>query len=568
LLVLDNAEHLRAAAPLYTRLLAQAPRLGLLVTSRAVLHLSGEHVYPVEPLAEPAAVTLFSERARAADPRFQPTEEDEQAIRQICRRLDGLPLAVELAAGRTSALTPSELLDRLEPSLPLLTGGPRDLPARQQTLRATLQWSYDLLDDDEQRDLRRLAVFVGGCTLDAAEAVCDAQQERLATLVDHNLLRRHTTPTGSRYSMLETIREFAIEELEQVNESEGLRQRHAHWYCELCERLVAWPGHRRTLGAEVEKAVARVYAEDANVNSAIAWAWSHGQDELALRLGAAYGRVWFERGGSRDARAWLEAAAPKLALASPPVQLQALKVAGWIAFGVLAESEQAERYWLIALDIAKKLGEVADAAWIERTLARVTWERGDLERARMLRQRSLEHSRASGNRLGESDSLHLLGEVLRDLGRFDEAERTLRAADALIRELGGRGQYLAPNTHSLADLELDRGNLDAALSLYHESLNLLAGVPSVSWWVVAGNLAGIASVLAERALDDDAAKLWGAVCAAEQTLGFRMIGAERSRYEKRLARLEHTRAWRAGRALTLEEAAAALPQGPSSLAIE
>jgi predicted ATPase len=562
LIVLDNAEHVRAAAPLYARLLAQAPRLSLLVTSRVVLHLSGERVYPVEPLAEPAAVTLFTERARAADPRFQPTEEDEQAIRRICRRLDGLPLAVELAAARTSTLTPSELYDRLEPSLPLLTGGPRDLPARQQTLRATLEWSYDLLDDDEQRDLRRLAVFAGGCTLDAAEAVCETRQERLATLVDHNLLRRHTTPEGSRYTMLETIREFASEELQRLNESEALRLRHAQWYCELCERLLGLPGHRRSLGAEVQEAAERVYAEYANVHSAIAWAWSNGQDELALRLGAAYGRLWFERAGFLDARAWLETAAPKFALASPHVQLQALKVAGWITWGILADAAQAERYWLTALETATELNEPADAGWIERWLAGVSWDRGDLDGARVLHERSVENCRVSGNRLGEADSLHLLGEVLRDLERFDEAEQTLRAADALVRELGGRGMYLAPNTLSLAELELDRGNLDAALILYYESLGYLAGVPAVSRFLAA-TLAGIASVLADRGRDEDAARLWGAVCAAEETLGFRMIGAERRRYEKRLARLEQTGAWTAGRASTLEEAAAALPQAPT-----
>jgi tetratricopeptide (TPR) repeat protein len=241
------------------------------------------------------------------------------------------------------------------------------------------------------------------------------------------------------------------------------------------------------------------------------------------------------------------------------VQLQALKMAGWIAFGVLADSDRAERDWLSALDLATRLEEPADAAWLERWLACVSWDRGDLERALVLHERSLEHRRASGNRLGEADSLHLIGDVLRDLGRFDEAERALLAAGAIVRELGGTGMDLARNTCSLADLELARGNLDAALSLYLESLDLLAGVPGMSLGV-AGTLAGIASVLAESGRDDDAARLWGAVCAAEETLEFRIIGAERRCYEKRLARLEHTGAWRAGRASTLEEAAAALSQ--------
>ena len=173
LLVLDNAEHLRAAAPLYSELLSQLPRLTLLVTSRSVLHLSGEQVFPVEPLTGEAAVELFRERALEADPRLRPGTDEDSTIRQICDRLDRLPLAIEIAASRTRALTVAELLERLDPLLPLLTGGQHDLPERQQTVRATIEWSYDLLDEHERRDFARLAVFAGGCTLEAAEAVCE-----------------------------------------------------------------------------------------------------------------------------------------------------------------------------------------------------------------------------------------------------------------------------------------------------------------------------------------------------------------------------------------------------------
>ena len=232
LLILDNAEHLRDAAPLYVDLLAQAPRLTLLVTSRVVLHVSGEHVYPVEPLAEADAVTLFEERALQAGPLPQ-SSSHEGAVAEIVRRLDGLPLALELAAGRTRSLTPDELLAHLEPRLPLLTGGPRDLPARQQTLYATLDWSHDLLAPDEQRLLARLSVFAGGCTMPAAVDVVDATLDTLQGLVENNLVRH----SNGRYSMLETIREYAGVRLDELGATDETARRHAEHFLALVERV-------------------------------------------------------------------------------------------------------------------------------------------------------------------------------------------------------------------------------------------------------------------------------------------------------------------------------------------
>jgi predicted ATPase/DNA-binding SARP family transcriptional activator len=555
LLVLDNAEHLREAAPLYSQLLARAPRLSLLVTSRTVLHLSGEHVYPLEPLTEPAAIALFTERAREADPRFHPTDNDDQAITKICRRLDGLPLALELAASHTRTLTPNELLDRLESRLPLLTGGPRDLPARQRTLRATLEWSYDLLDEEEQRDLRRLAVFTGGCTLDAAETVCDTTPQRLATLVEHNLLHHHTTPSGSRYAMLETIREYAAEQLEHTDDAEPLRQRHAESCCEFAESLLRPPGAKYVRRGD-EEAFQRIGDEYDNIQSALAWVRAK-PDELGLRLGAACFQFWMERALFHDAVGWLEFAVPRIPCARPTVRLQALKVAGLIAFFILADAERAERHWADALSVAEEVGETGEMAWIENRCAAAAWEQGELEQALQLQQKALSRARASRDRRGKADTLLVLGVVLRELGRFDQAERALLESDAILRELPGEDLLLAANTRSLGDLALDRGDLAAALKLHRQSVDELHG----RWpgqLVVC--LAGVASVLAERGLDADAATLWGAVCAAEQTLGFRMLAAERRRYESRLSGLENTPAWTAGKALTLEEAAAAIPK--------
>src|SRR5215210_3959998 len=216
LLLLDNLEQVLAAAPGLSELLEQCANLRLLVTSRALLRVAGERDYPVDPLPEDDAVALFRERAASAEP--------IEAVQEICRRLDGLPLAVELAAVRTRLLSPSELLERLEHALPILTGGRRDAPERQRTLRATIEWSYDLLADEEQQLFRRLAVFSGSFTIEAAEAVCDAELETLEALLEQSLVRRWAS---GRLGMLETISEYAREQLEASDEAERIARRHA-----------------------------------------------------------------------------------------------------------------------------------------------------------------------------------------------------------------------------------------------------------------------------------------------------------------------------------------------------
>jgi predicted ATPase len=301
LLVLDNAEHLRPATPLFVDLIGGAPRLKLLVTSRVVLHLSGEHVYPVQPLDEDAATALFVERARDASPHFTPAEADEETIHLICERLDGLPLAIELAASRIRVLTPAELLARLDPRLPLLTGGPRDVPARQQTLQATLDWTVDVLDDEELRDLTHLAVFSGGCTLEVAESVGGTTVERLASLLDHSLLQQVATATGSRYSMLETIREHALERLETLGAGEAARRAHAVYYVALAEQL------EPDLERAESTALGQVESELDNSRAAFSWAPA-ADGGLALRLAAALRRYWYASNQLAEGRRWLAAA--------------------------------------------------------------------------------------------------------------------------------------------------------------------------------------------------------------------------------------------------------------------
>jgi predicted ATPase/class 3 adenylate cyclase/predicted negative regulator of RcsB-dependent stress response len=546
LLLLDNAEHLLPDAASEIGELAASTGAALLVTSRERLQLQGEQLYPVPTLAELDGIGLFLARARALEPAF----EANGSVGELCARLDNLPLALELAAARTLLFSPAQLLERLSQRLDLLKGG-RDADPRQQTLRATIEWSYGLLNPEEQRLFRRLSVFAG-CTYEAAEDVCGADPDMVQSLLDKSLLRRRDSDFGARYWMLETIREYSAQRLEEDGQANPLRRRHAEWCYELADRLISPPGRLRAPETDIE-GLARLRGEHDNLQSALAWTWTSGEDELGLRLGAACFRFWIEQGFFYDAVAWLEAAAPKIPLASSRVQLQALKGAGVIAFFVLADTEQADRYWTRALAVAEKLGEAAEIAWLESRRAGVVWERGDLDMALVLAERGMTQSRASGNRLGEAQWLHRLGEVLRDLGRFEEAERALLETDVIVREIGGREEFIAANTHSRGDLALDRGDLATAASVYRQSLAELRGrVPQIL--VVC--LAGIASVLAERKSDETAATIWGAVCGAEETLGFRMVAAERRRYESRLARVEGTPAWAAGRALTLEEAVA------------
>jgi predicted ATPase/class 3 adenylate cyclase len=551
LILLDNAEHLLpgAAAEIAPLIGTNGPTL--LVTSRERLQLQGEQLYPVPALAEQDGIDLFLARARALEPAFEASD----LIRELCSRLDNLPLALELAAARTLLFSPAQLLERLSQRLDLLKGG-RDADPRQQTLRATIEWSYELLNAEEQRLFRCLSVFSGGCTYDAAEEVCHADADTLQSLLDKSLLRRRDSTFGSRYWMLETIREYSAERLANTGEASALLREHAEWCCELAERLMVLPGHMRALTIDIEEGFARLEDERDNLQSALAWAWSHGQDELGLRLGVACLQFWIERAGFYDAVAWLEAAAPRIPLAPPRVQLQALEAAGLTAFHILTDTELADRHWARAQAVAEQLGEPDEISWIETRRAAVVWERGDLEMALLLAERGLTQSRASGNRFREARWLHGLGEVRRDLGRFEEAEQALLEADAIAREIGAPGAFIAANVHSLGDLALDRGDLDKASSLYAQSVAELPG-PSPATLVVC--LAGIASVLAEQERDEAAATIWGAICAAEETLGFRMLAAERRRYESRLARFESTPAWVAGRALNLEEALASLP---------
>ncbi|HET7094453.1 MAG TPA: AAA family ATPase, partial [Thermomicrobiales bacterium] len=319
LLVLDNFEHLLAAAPLATALLMACPHLIVLATSRMPLRLAGERLFPAPPLTLPRphaggapsaadiapseAVALFVQHVQASDPEFRLTDANAGAVADICRQLDGLPLAIELAAARTRLFTPQALAERLGHRLPLLTAGPRDAPERQRTLRSTIDWSYDLLSPAAQALFRRLSVFAGGFTLEAAacanaaRSIMDAAAERgddgptldlVASLVDQNLLRRENGHDGApRFTMLETIREYGMERLTQSGDEAATREAHAAFHLALCER--AEPA---LLGGEQDAWVARLEAEAPNLRVALAWLRDGGDAERTLRLAGAVGLFW------------------------------------------------------------------------------------------------------------------------------------------------------------------------------------------------------------------------------------------------------------------------------------
>jgi len=367
LLVLDNVEHVLPAGTFVADLLAACPDLTILATSRATLGVSGEQRFPVPPLTLPDpgtaataagasqadAVRLFVHRAQAAQPDFALTDENASTVAAICRRLDGLPLAIELAAARILVLLPHALLAHLEPRLPLLTGGPRDAPVRLRTMRDAIAWSYDLLDDREQVLFRRLVVFAGGCTLEAAAAVAggDDVLEGISSLVASSMLRQEARPGGEpRYLMLETLREFGLEQVATAGEDAETRRRHAAHYLALVERWSpdpALPGEKHRLAA--------ITLEDDNVRLALAWLDEHDAADGLLRLTGSLFEFWFALGRYGEGRRWLRRALDRTERAAPSVVVRALMTASALA-RYQGDFAEATRLLEVALPLARDHG--------------------------------------------------------------------------------------------------------------------------------------------------------------------------------------------------------------------
>jgi predicted ATPase/class 3 adenylate cyclase len=597
LLLLDNFEQVMAAAPLVASLLAACADLKVLVTSREVLRLQAEQEYPVPPLGLPAipaaratvdvgalsqapAVALFVERARAARPDFRLSPANARAVAEICARLDGLPLAIELAAARIRLLSPEALLARLSGRLQLLTGGARDLPARQQTLRSTIAWSEDLLTPAERTLFRRLAVFAGGWTLSAAESVAPAAGELegdilegLASLVDKSLVRRQDDlESEPRFALLETIRAYGQEQLEASGEAEALRRAHAAYYFQLAEQA-----EPELTGAEQATWLARLEREHDNLRAALGWTRERGEGELGLRLAVAIWRFWYTHGYLSEGRDWLEVLlllAPDPSPGESPAPegnqdqeqreqaLRALRARGLYGAATLANTqndvERAEALFEQSLALGRDAGDRSVAASALNALGIMALHRGEVERAMTLFTESLALSREVGDTWAVARALVSLGQSAYLQGSYADAAAFLEECLALMRREGSQS-YSAVALLNLGHVARAQRAYAQATQLYREALTLSQGLGDKLR--VARALEGLATTAALQAQPERAAQLLGAAAGVRETLGAAVHPIDRPALEKAAADLRAAlgvdafeRAQAAGRALPLEAA--------------
>jgi predicted ATPase/DNA-binding SARP family transcriptional activator len=431
-LFLDNFEQVLSAAPAIAGLLESAPLLKLVVTSRAPLRVRGEHELAVPPLAEASAVELFVRRVQEQDPGFSPDPQDLERIAEICRQVDYLPLAIELAAARTRVLTPAEILERVGRRLELLTDGRRDAPDRHRTLRGMIGWSHDLLTVDEQRLFAQLAAFPSGCSLEACEAVAAGPVlDALSGLVTHSLVIRD----GSRFGMLETVREYAAERLAQAHDEREIRHRQALWCLDLAQAAeLELDGPRQAVW------FARLDQERENLRSAAVWAATHHEPEIVLGLGTALWRFWLARGSAAELRAELTAALATNR-GDKELRTKALNAAGVLA-GEAGDFDAAQELFAQALEVAKKLPDRRQLARILMNLGVIALYGEDYTTALARYQEAGDIWQELGDVRGQSIMSQNRAIVHEALGEFDQATPLLEQSVELARSAGD-GMQLA-----------------------------------------------------------------------------------------------------------------------------
>jgi predicted ATPase/class 3 adenylate cyclase len=572
LLVLDNVEQVAASASFVGELLAAAPVLEVLATSRLPLRLRAEREFPVTPLALPPAngtapeqllqyeaVRLFVERTQAVRAGFALTPEIAPAVAEITQRLDGLPLAIELAAARVRLLPPAALLARLEKRLPLLTGGPRDAPARQQTLRDAIAWSYDLLTPEEQVLFRRLSIFAGGFSLEAAEAVANQGGELdvldgVDRLSEHSLLRPVAGTDGEpRFTMLETIREYGLERLQQSGEAEATRRAHTEFFLALVEEA-----EPKLTSPEQLAWLERLEAEHDNLLAALGWAVA-SDAQIALRLAGGLAWFWYFRGYLREGRAWLD----RILAASGdpgPLHVGAFAAAGRLARHLgdyrgaiallersleLARSFQDRRVEALALH---ELGALAGLA------------EGDAAQEAALTEASLALWRELGDSWGTARTLNNLGYEAYLQGDLDRAVSLLDEGVTLARAAGDRSvlAYIVDSRGVVAEAQ---GELERAADLYQEALTLAQQVGNPL--VEAFALSSLAGMAARQGQPVRAARMWGAASALRDAIGTRLPLEEEERFAQPLSAVREilgedafAAAWEEGRAQPLDQVVA------------
>ncbi|MGH2818481.1 MAG: ATP-binding protein [Actinomycetota bacterium] len=534
LLLLDNLEQVLGAAPYLSKLLGRCPNLHLIVTSRALLRIEGEHEYVVEPLPSPDAVALFRARAAVAEP--------AEAVVEICRRVDCLPLAVELAAARTAILPPKALLARLEQRLPILTGGRRDAPQRQRTLRATIEWSYELLDADDKKLFARLAVFAGSFDAAAAEEVAGAELDALQMLVDNSLVRRWAS---GRLGKLETIHEFALERLEDSGEAENLRRRHAEHYLALALSAnlsdeAEGPEHHDLLEHE-----------GGNLRAALEWALDSGELELGVRLAVALEGYWVAR-NPFEGMHWFGLLLARAEGLPADLRAAALRSRGGATF-IVGRLEEASRLLEESLSIYREMGDERGVASLLATLAHAAFTEGDTARARSLAEESRELFRRTANPQGEAVALGALGEVEFAEGNHERGLELIAEGIAAARE-SGFSWWVAFDTSTLADKAAVLGRWEDAERWAREAVSLTHAIGERQSLLF--DLALLARAAAQAGRVERAGTLWGAIETEEARGPVGQWETEREEYAAAVlaaAGPEFEQGRVAGRALTLDE---------------
>jgi predicted ATPase/class 3 adenylate cyclase len=544
LLLFDNFEHVVGAAPGVASLLASCPNVDILVTSRERLRVRGEQTYPVPTLGAGDAETLFVARARSVDPAFAGSE----AVAEVCDRLDQLPLAIELAAARTVLFSPEQLLERLSQRLDLLRGE-RDADPRQQTLRATIEWSYDLLADDERSLLARLSVFAGGSTYDAAEQVVGAGPDALQSLLEKSLLRRRDAPLGARYWMLETIREFAVERLEASGEAEEIRRRHAAHFLALAEEA------EPQLAGDPEESLDEIEPEHDNLRAALDFLVDAGETQLVLRLAGALSQFWTLRGHFAEGRRHVEDA---LAADSRPTTARASVL---IAAGVFAsfagDRELERRRAEEALALHGELGDAHGVALARYGLANAAME-GDWEKAKRLLEACVHEFSELGDDFHALAARRGLAWAYEELGEL-ERYRTLTEENLRQARASGVRRIEARSLGGLAMLALAENRVHDAIRLLSDSYAIDRGIGNPVFLAV--DLTRFAAICTRRERSDVAARLLAKADVIREEVGYSPESWMAQEYEDTLtlvhARLDEAAfeaAWNEGRALSIDEA--------------
>jgi predicted ATPase/class 3 adenylate cyclase len=616
LMLFDNCEHLLdACARLADSLLRQCPHLTILASSREALGIAGEQTYRVPSLSLPdpqevhtpasivpfEALQLFVDRCLNVRADFRVTHENAATLVSICHRLDGIPLAIELAAARVRSLSVEEINRRLDHRFRLLTGGSRTALPRQQTLRSLIDWSYDLLRDPEKLLLQRLSVFAGGWTLDAAERICAGDHvedgellDLLTSLIDKSLVAVEQSDARLRYRLLETVRQYARERLVESGGAEAIRERHRDYFVALAEEA-----DRKLLGAEQADWLRRLGEEHDNLRLALEWSHGESQAQQDLRLCGAMHRFWFTRGYVAEGRQWCARILAKGAPAQPTLEYaRALNVAGSLAFhqtdypaartlleqslalsrvldhrkgialalnnlGAVAieqgDHPAARALYEESLALLRELGERHVAAGVLGNLAMVAHECGDLDAARTLSQESLAVSRELGDQGRIADALNTLGNVACDLGDLTTAWVLSQESLAIGRELGDR-DCIATSSKNLGTVAFMRGQLGDARSLYREAVAIRLELGDRLG--IARALEGAAAIAAAQGDSIAAARTWGAAERLREEIGSPILPNERSRNGKYATLARQTaadqrafdRAWRQGRETSLNEA--------------